>query len=333
MTKNILCLDIGGTNPRMAMMQITDKTSILAKTEVNGPSLIDSMNDFMRTCAESGWITNTCVAAVAGPVDYKQNECRTPTHATYPVIGREIQSQTACQNTLVINDFEAIGHAVAIIDPLSCTPVVSKFSLAKGIRVVIGPGTGLGISYLTWDNKYIIHGSEGGHQSIDVGDDALARFTRKSHPKLTAETFLSGQGIINITTYYLSFPPKTGQADIFRLKSEIKNATDIPGAIAESSTKTGNRIMTDFMRILGRYTQDAALHYLPKGGIFLAGGILQKNKQYLLNGTFSHSFLDIQYESSRQFLSTIPVYLIDDYDISFYGCVRAGQLKFHDIRT
>lgn len=327
---NILCLDIGGTNPRMAMIQDTGKLTILAKKKVTGPSLIDAMNEFLRECAESGWRTRTCVAAVAGPIDHVKNECSTPTHAKYPVIGKDIHEQTACKNVLVINDFEAIGKAVAFQEPSSFTPVIKNQSTDRGNRVVIGPGTGLGICFLTWENGYIVHGSEGGHQSIDVGDDELAKFTRKSHPKLTAETFLSGQGIMNITKYYLSFPPKTHNTDISQLKSEIKNSTDIPHAIAESHTKTGQRIMNDFMRILGIYAQDTALNYFAQGGIFLAGGILQKNKQHILNGTFSHSFQEIQIESSKKFLSKVPVYLIEDYDISFYGCARAGHARFRD---
>ena len=75
--KYILALDIGGTNPRLAMMQILGANEFKivevmeAKSDSN--SIIPIINTFLQQCWTKGYTTNTCVISVAGPID--NNSC------------------------------------------------------------------------------------------------------------------------------------------------------------------------------------------------------------------------------------------------------------------
>ncbi|MFH1915798.1 MAG: glucokinase [Nanoarchaeota archaeon] len=383
--KHILCLDIGGTTPRLAMVAIHgfDNYKILfqQKADKNQDSIIPAINQFLNWSAhEKGWTTNTCVASVAGPVF--NNSCEKPTNAKFPIIGSQIQHETACNNVLVINDFAGIGEAVATLHPPAGklmpvpgfqegdelgTPTFIPPPDTHGPRGVIGPGTGLGIAYLRWEGSgYAVHPSEGGHAGIDGGRGTylLLEFIRNKLDigKISAETLVSGQGIRHIAHFLLTHP-KSMKAilatrpaiakDIaaFEQTKQVKTTDkeiltailtenadgnlqkDAAEIIAHSVTKSPAALLTMrlFMEFLGSAAQDLALQGMTTGGLFLAGGILPRNKEILMKGDFMRAFYDNWKESSRNMLRKIPVYLIEDYDISFYGCARAGDLKFHDL--
>jgi glucokinase len=385
MPKNILCLDVGGTNPRLAMVKVLgiDHYEILIQqnADKNQDSIIPSINIFLQWCAnEKGWRTNTCVASVAGPVF--NNSCEHPTNAKFPVIGTQIRDLSALKNVLVLNDFAAIGEAIATINPPQdkIIPVPGyrqgdEFGQPnyipppqpQGPRGVIGPGTGLGVAYLRWEgNGYVVHPSEGGHAGMDGGRGLalLLEFIRNKLDinKISAETLVSGQGIRHIAHFLLTHPQS--MRAILKTRSEIakdiaafentkkikitnqqildailnehaddslkKDAAEII-ARAVPHNRTALLTMRLFMEFLGSAAQDLALQGMTTGGLFLAGGILPKNKELLMKGDFMRAFYDNWQESSRQLLRKIPVYLIDDYDISFFGCGRAGHMKFHDV--
>jgi len=366
MTKYILALDIGGTNPRLAMMEVLgpDSYEIKHKQSIdkNQDSVIPSINNFLKECADRfNYTTDTCCACVAGPIS--NNECLRPTNAKFPVSGDEIAEKTELKNVLVINDFQAIGEAVATFNlskrnealvPL--TPALNPDPF--GNRGVIGPGTGLGVSYLIYTRKgFIVSPSEGGHAGSPIRGDysALYRFIQGKYNirQVGMEALVSGQGIRNILEFLLSDQelfqelirknPSFGEEpqdkrvtdETFKesLRKEADGAQDIDTARLVSESIGYNQkakiAMRLFMEFLGSAAQSVALHGLTTGGLFIAGGIPEKNLELLRNGDFMSSFLDNWKPNIALFLQKIPVYVISDYDINFYGCARAANQQFH----
>ena len=70
---------------------------------------------------------------------------------------------------------------------------------------------------------------------------------------------------------------------------------------------------------------DFASIVLPKGGLFLARGIVGKNEEFFLDGNqFIRFFEQNECVQVRNILKEIPVYIIRNYNISLLGSANAG---------
>lgn len=365
----ILTLDIGGTNPRIAMMQMHSPTqfSLLYEEKANKsePSIIPIINAFLEKCAHKKWTTNACCVSVAGAVF--NNACHNPTNAQFPIDGNEIMQKTALEHVIVINDFEAIGHGVGLINPKNILQIPmtdgSKAAVdTNGVRAVIGPGTGLGVSFLTpTASGYAVHHSEAGHAGFQTppGFATLLEFLRNklNVSQIGAEAFVSGQAIRHLTHFFITHPenfkhildlrpdlkqkllandPKgihisdNALQDILQFEKESPKMVDAARIIAQNvkHNSKGHAALHIFMEFLGYAAQNVALTFVPTGGLYLAGGILPKHKEVLMQGEFARAFYDNWKPNMRELLGKIPIFLVDDYNISYYGAARAAVLAF-----
>jgi len=380
MSRYVLSLDIGGTNPRMAMVKISRKNDyhIVLKKSIDRDqkSIIPEIKEFLKECIGKGIKTHACCASVAGPVDTQKNACHKPTNARFPVVGKEIISKTSLKKVLVINDFKAIGEAIAAINlsrknrNLIQIPGFRKGLSGKpnfypkpdpcGNRGAIGPGTGLGVSYIiNTPNGYYVSPSEGCHAGFPVRGDysPLYNFIRKKLrvEEVGMEALVSGQGIRHIIDFFITEPQgfhdiveanpsyrrdvrgfgpeKLTDDDIRRaILDERKDPTksDVAQMVAEGTEKNvkARIVMRLFMGFLGSAAQAVALHGLTTGGLFIAGHIPAKNQRLIEEGDFMRSFCDNWKPNIRELLIRVPVYLVTDYDMTFYGCARAADSAF-----
>ncbi len=380
MARYVLSLDVGGTNPRMAMVKISKRNDyrIVLKRGIdrNRKSIIPEIKEFLKECGKKGIKSYACCAAVAGPVDTQRNACHKPTNTKFPVVGKEILCETCMKDVLVINDFKAIGEAVAAIDlKKKNRNIIQIPGFRRGTsgspnfypkpnpcenRGVIGPGTGLGVSYIVnTPSGYHVSPSEAGHAGFPVRGDysPLYNFIRKrlGVNQLGMEALVSGQGIRHIIEFFITEPqgfqemveanpsyrrdvmgfgPEKLTDDEIRraILDENRNPSkaDVAQMVAEGTEKNikARIAMRLFMEFLGSAAQAVALHGLTTGGLFIAGGIPVKNQRLIENGDFIRSFCDNWKPNIGQLMTRIPVYLVKDYDITFYGCARAADSAF-----
>lgn len=216
--KYILCIDIGGTNPRMAIVSVNEKKifNIIESANINGNSLEKSTNIFLEVMKkEKNISTDKCVISIAGIVN--NNKCIEPTNTNIKAEPDKIKKETKLKNILIINDFEAIGYAVSTINIEKALKTRKIVEIKKGNpilnekRAVIGPGTGLGICYLNYDKetkKYSVMASEGGHGPALERENLeklylWIRNKDKTKTHIEMEELISGQGIRNIAEYFL----------------------------------------------------------------------------------------------------------------------------------
>src|SRR5262249_59197597 len=96
----------------------------------------------------------------------------------------------------VLNDFEAIAWALPQLGAAHTRPLGKPVAARAGVKVVLGPGTGLGVAaLLPADGRWHVVASEGGHASFgpQAPDEieALA-WLRPECGAVRAETVLSG---------------------------------------------------------------------------------------------------------------------------------------------
>lgn len=272
--KYYLTADIGGTNPRLAMLD--ENRYIVEIKDLTHNNLIEQINDFLKYCGDKNITTDSFCIAAAGPIENNKVKL---TNAKLTINKNEILEKTLLSDVYLINDFVAIGSGVNNSQSLK---TIRKGTIKSDIKLVIGPGTGLGCCLVT--NKGIFP-SESYYLEID--------FDFAKDIKHVGE-IVSGPGISKL--YEILYSKKV------KPKIAIKD----------------KKVQELFSIALAKFVRNMFFTYLPTGGIYFAGGVLQKNPQ-LLGKTFQKELSNYFKPAMKKMLKEVPLYLIQDYNISLHG--------------
>jgi glucokinase len=200
----IVAVDIGGTHVRFALAEVQGGRVVHV-----GPESV------LKTAGHSGlqaaWeafgaaagrpLPNAAAIAMAGPI---QGEALKLTNNPWVIRPASIPSTLGAERYTLVNDFGAVGHAVAQLGDshLShlCGP--ERPLPEKGVISIVGPGTGLGIAQLIRrGGPYQVVETEGGHVDfapLDEFDDAILARLRRRHARVSVERVVSGPGLTNL---------------------------------------------------------------------------------------------------------------------------------------
>lgn len=335
----ILAGDVGGTNTNLAIVAQKGNTFsviievIFSSSEING--LIDPLKKVLEIAREkrSDLTPSRCCISAAGAVI--NNSCNL-TNCAWSIDGAEIEKAIGTK-TLVINDFLAVSYGLLTFDVDNEKQIVKLTHTDGSIPqkkmatiAVIGPGTGLGVSFLVYNNgHYIPASSEGGHVAFAPFDDesyALCKYMKdKTGCTPGLELFVSGQGVKNIFHFYKDVKkiPLTG------LIAEIDAVADSdkPGKISKGAfdNEYCHAMMMLYVRMFASAASNLACTTLPFGGLYLAGGTVSKDLKWLRENNLFMSVFEQNYNKNiTPLLKKVPVYVIMDYSISLYGAANAG---------
>ncbi|WP_299921410.1 ROK family protein [uncultured Pelagimonas sp.] len=306
--------DIGGTNTRVALTSGTqvrhDTIRRFRNAENTGIEPI-----LERYLAELGETPDAVCIDMAGPVHEGVGEL---TNLDWRVESTALADTTGAKTVSVLNDLQAMGHALAHVGPDSLQTVLpgqnaSGSSLA--VRLVVNVGTGLNIAPV-----YHSHGqttvppAEAGHISLPVQtaqELRLRDWIAESHGTPGFEETLSGRGLERLYAFHCR---EDGEGDPLE-------AAQIMAAFGEGEDRAV-RTLRMFTRFVGRYASDTALITLPFGGIYLVGGVMRHVGPHLLDLGFAEAFADKGRFSD--YMAQFPVHLMTDDYAPLAGC--AGHL-------
>ncbi len=337
--KLILAGDIGGTHTNLGLVGFKNgKFTLILETETDSKNVTDLANPIRETlkiAAEErpDLKPSECCISAAGPVS--NNRC-VMTNLSWVVDGNKLSSILGIP-VLIINDFVAISYGIPTLDvenPEQIHPLLhldgSIPKPAPGTKAVIGPGTGMGVSFLAFDGKeHIPASSEGGHITFAPFDEETQKFrdymARKLNGIPDVEVLVSGIGLCNMYEWWKA---EKGLPDneAFRFMETV-NPNDRPKYISRASDTdpVAAEMMRLFVKMLGRYASDVCTLLLPFGGFYLAGGTVQKDLRWLENNQlFMKYFEQNSNPNILPLLKRIPVYIIRDYSISLYGAANAS---------
>ena len=331
--------DIGGTNTTLALVERKGPTEFEVREKIGFssqklPSIEEGIDKALKVWSEKLGkleLRGMCLSG-AGPVT---NNCCHTSNIPWDIDGNEI-SQSIRIPTLVINDFSAICYGIPLLTqnnssqliplphPDGTRPSPREFRAESTVQAVVGAGTGLGIGYLIQDHgHYMALPSEAGHSDFGGYDDITRDLQKYLHMRIGmnpgTEQFVSGQGIVNIHEFLCSISPDPGPGNqqILSLPREerapqISTSAKSDGLCAEA--------MKLFVGMYARFASSVALTFLPQAGLYLAGGIAAKNKEWFLeDARFMKAFLKNYKKSVAGALKGIPVFIVDDYGISIPG--------------
>ena len=324
---SFLVADIGGTKTLLALAQPgPDGWHFEHKTRL--PS-----NDFRSAGALiRHWLQSTgskdrpldgIGLALAGPVKSVEGSLRAQaTNLDWPVmdegeLGRELGAPT-----VLINDFAAIGASLDALGPKDTVTLQPGAAESAGLRLVVGAGTGLGTCAVGPPPRSRLFAGEGGHADFAPADDwqaGLAQWIRSQEGRCSREHLLSGPGIARIAAYLQRQSADTGLAQALQ-KADPAAAI---GALAAQGHAGALQVAERFVSMYGGQLGDLALAALPRGGVFIAGGIAPRWLQHFETPGFLRSFRNKA--PMQKLLEELPVHLIVHPEPGLLGAAVAAH--------
>lgn len=331
--------DIGGTNTNLALVGVKNgKFHIVFERHYRTKeenSLAEPFGRFLEQARREhpGLEPTACCISGAGPVvDRRIALTNAPWGIDGPAIERDFGMPVS-----VINDFTAISYGVVLLDPerpeeLTRLPHLdgSRPLPEDGVALVVGAGTGLGVGFVERNGGHArAFPSEGGHITLPVYDEETRVFQRwlemKSEFVPGAEAAVSGMGIGNLFSFFCERESgELGERAQMVLGAAEHDRPALVAANADLDPVCG-RAMDSFVKLYARVVADLSATFIPKGGVYLAGGIASKNEVRFLEGSRFMAMFEKSYrEHIRQILKSLPVMIVKDYDISLYGAANAA---------
>ncbi len=318
----IVAVDIGGTHARFALAEveggrvITLGETVTLKTSEHA-SFQTAWEEFGRGLP----VTPRAVAiAIAAPV---QGDVIKFTNNPWIIRPRLICDKLGVDQHLLVNDFEAVGHAVAQADSSHFVRLAGPdVPLPEvGTISIIGPGTGLGVAHIWRDGKtYHVQATEGGHVDfapLDSIEDAILTRLRKRYRRVSAERVVSGPGLVEI------YEALAGIEERAVLSRDDKTLWQL-GTSGEDSLAAA--AVDRFCLSLGSVAGDIAL---AQGGcgVVIAGGLGLRIKDTLMRSGFAERF-----SAKGRFealMASLPVKLITHPQPGLFGAAAAFAKEHH----
>ena len=299
----LVAIDVGGTNVRFAIAGPDGLSEMRSKRCADFSSLGAALAVYQ---AETGITATAASIAVAGPVQAPDVDV-TNNHWHFSKAG--LLAEAGLERLLVVNDFTA--QALAQADPTAHgnLPILEGVGIETAPLLVIGPGTGLGVSALVraGDGFIPIEG-EGGHVGMSPqSPEEMTLFAALRHEvgHVSAEHFVSGPGL----------------ETIYRLQNDsVKTAPEIgAGALAAEGPERDAALA--MLGMLGSVIADAVLTVGCWRGVVIAGGIVAQLRPLLEDGPFASRF---RHDGVMgRLLAEVPVWLCVDPQAGLRGAAAA----------
>ena len=323
---NVLAGDVGGTNARLALVQVADGRAVIREHRTYPSRAYAGLAAIVRTFyAETG--ARPARACIGVPCPAAEDECRAA-NLPWRVDAGALASDIAIASTALINDFTAIGHGIAFLGPEDVETLQPGEPKARAPIAIIGAGTGLGMGFLTWrGDHYEVHGSEGGHIGFAPRGErqaGLARSLEREFGRVSQERLLSGPGILG-TYRYLATPGAGAAPEDPAVHAEFER--DDPAAVIVRHALAGTdalcrQTLDLFVDALGAAAGDLALTVLARGGVYIGGGIAPRIVGQLRNGAFLRAFRDKGRLS--EFIARVPVRVILNSHVGLLGAAAVA---------
>lgn len=296
----ILIGDIGGTNARFAILADADSEMVhFPNVHTADHATIDeAITSTVLSATEVR--PRSVVIAVAGPVNGDEIPL---TNCPWVIRPRGMPATIGVTDVVVLNDFEAQALAVVALGIEHMEKIGGGDPVPDAGRVVLGPGTGLGVAGLIHAvGRWIPVPGEGGH--MDIGPRTPRDFEIFPHleridGRVSGEQILCGRGLVNA---YRAVAAASGATPHFTQPAEVTAA-----ALAGSDA-VAVEALSFFTTCLGRTAGDLALVFKSVGGVFLTGGIAQKILPALRAENFRAAFEDKAPHGAM--MRAMPVFVI-----------------------
>lgn len=309
----ILVADIGGTNTRVALTRggALDPGSVRRFANRDFAGLGAILGRYLAALGHPR-CDGACIAAAGLVADGVAQM----TNLDWTITPDDLRAATGASRVAIINDLQAQGHALDRLATAVLRPVIVPEAAAEGagpdaVRLVIGAGTGFNAAVVhPSGGRRLVTASECGHASLPVAsreDFDLACHLRERTGFASVEEALAGRGLVTLYNWHAARLGAGALADGAAIMAAL--AAGAPAAVAAGR---------HYVRLFGQVAGDHALIHLPRGGLYLIGGMARAFAPHFAAFGFADAFRD----KGRfgHFLEAFAVHVVEDDDAALTGC-------------
>jgi glucokinase len=303
--------DIGGTNARFAIWEDDQLHSIRVFPTVDYASPEKALLIYLQDLElQLGDVGSICLA-VAGPVTGDDFHF---TNSHWKINRQKFCAALKIDNLIMVNDFTAMALGMTRLREDEYLTVRHGKGDPNAARVVIGPGTGLGVGTLirTGASHWTAVPGEGGHVDLPVGTAREALLWTRlmaEHEHVSAETILSGAGLLLL--YQVS-------CALDEIEPVLKSPAAITSA-AVSGDPVASAVLEQFCVFLGRVAGNNVLTVGGRGGVYIAGGVIPRFVEFFKQSGFNKALA--QKGLMKDYFKDVPVWLVT---AEYPGLMGAG---------
>ena len=277
--------DIGGTNARFAL--VVPGESELISIKALSCSKFETVQDAIQSYLSSinrVEISSSCIAS-AGTTHL---DIFKPANNDWVINKVDVSSALNDIKVSWINDFSAQALATSTLSNNDLIEVNKGNPQSDRVRLVIGPGTGLGTCGLTKASSgWKTLPAQGGHSDFAPNSELeieILSLLQKQFGHVAVERILSGPGIVNL---YNALCQINARDIVLKTPSEISSS-----AVSMNPDSMAMETLALFCRIFGSVTGSIALTTGCLGGIYITSDLVRNFLDFFLKSDFLKSFED-----------------------------------------
>jgi glucokinase len=297
--------DLGGTKTLLALAEADAGAIRIVRQKryasADYPGFDALLGDFL---ADAPAIAAACFG-VAGPTDGREAKL---TYLPWQLSSAALSRHFAIPHVTLANDFAAAAHGLPLLEAKQVLTLHAGRPLDGAPRVLLGAGTGLDVAGLIRQaGDYQVVSGEGGHFGFSPQTPEqleLARWLLAQSGRVTTEDIVSGPGLARIYAFFGGRP---------------QPAEQIGQAALSGSDLLARRSLDLWLGCYGAFAGDLAMHWLARGGVYLAGGMAAK----LMPKSDCTPFIDafLAKREHRDLVSNMPIHLITAEDLGLRGAL------------
>ncbi|MEH6701085.1 glucokinase [Parasphingorhabdus sp.] len=318
----IVVADVGGTHARFAIAEIEhgkilSLSSPVTLATADHPSFQIAWEIFGEQIGRD--LPRAAAIAIAAPI---RTDLIKLTNNPWIVRPSQIPEKLGVDRHILINDFAAVAHAVALVDEDQLMHISGPdLPLPRnGVISVIGPGTGLGVAALVInDGRTQVLPSEGGRcdfAPLDAVEDRILQNLRAKHGRVAVERVVAGPGLRAIFEVLCEMEGRAMPLGNDKALWSMALAGENSIAIAA---------LDRFLQALGAVAGDISLTHGP-GPVVLAGGLGLRLAKHINKSGFADRF--VSKGRYRGLMESLPVKLITHPEPGLLGAAAAFAIEY-----
>ncbi|MDP3540672.1 MAG: glucokinase [Azonexus sp.] len=310
----ILGGDLGGTKTLLALAERGDGKLHIVREQrfasADHPNFDDLLAEFLTNAPP---IASACFG-IAGHTDGLTAQL---TYLPWHLSAHDLSRRFGIGRVTLANDFAAAANGLPLLEEKQIVSLHAGQPIIHAPRVILGAGTGLGVAGLVWDkNRYRVIPGEGGHfgfspQTPEQGE--LWRWLLATNGRVTTEDIVSGPGLARIYAFLGGRPRPEGST------LGVQQPENIGQAALAKTDPLAEQALQLWLACYGAFAGDLALHWLARGGVYLAGGIAAKLMPYVDTSPFISAFLAKR--EHAELVKNMPIYLLTAEDLGLRGAL------------
>jgi glucokinase len=302
--------DIGGTNARFALVAPgkSELMSIKSLQCTKFETVQEAIKSYLSSINDVE-IVSACIAS-AGTTHL---DIFKPANNDWVINKSNVSS--ALNNIQVnwINDFSAQALATTTLNSNDVIVINKGVIQPERVRLVIGPGTGLGTcGLINSSSGWIPLPAQGGHSDFAPNSSLeieIWTLLQKQFGHVAVERILSGPGIVNL---YKALCQINGKEVLFNSPSEITSAAikSNPDLLAKSTLEL-------FCQVFGSVTGTIALSTGCLGGIYITSDLVRNFLDFFIDSDFLKSFEDKG--RLKYYMTDIPIFISKKENMGLIG--------------